>query len=56
MLLRPIYRHFGKERTMIAAVVIGICAVALLLTLRARPACAPPGQVGMHGALVARRH
>jgi len=51
---------------MIAAVVIVICAVTLLLislislTLRARrraalPACAPPDQVGMHGALVARR-
>lgn len=46
---------------MIAAVVIGICAVTLLLTLRAKrraalPASAPPEQVGMHGALVARRH
>jgi len=46
---------------MIAAVVIAICSVALLLALRARrgaalPASRPPEQVGMHGALVARRH
>ena len=46
---------------MLAAVVIMICAVTWLLTLRsrrhaARPAAGPHEQVGMHGALVARRH
>jgi hypothetical protein len=48
---------------MIAAVVIGVCVVTLLRALRAKarqraalPASAPPEHVGMHGALVARRH